>query len=347
MPPRIIPSVAVCLKFTIYPQWWGERRIGPSREFCVLRKGRLQKLLAGALFAALAAHCAAAMTGQQPAPWALKALDATIASKLRQIEALKRDIEQADCEFATDEAGIEGCHQLEAKARGLAAEIDELKVRVGWTVAKRKAVEARRPYAAPPQPKAYTYRSRTDFAAAYRTLCVRLCDGFYYPVSEASRPGSFLAEEKLCRSTCAVPARLYYQPTPTADDANEMVSLTGERYADLPNAFRYRSEYLSACACGPKPWSADAKARYERRAMLAARTPLERMVAGGAAETANLLAEADLAVVAEREPRARSRAVRGKVQYSRGLFGRLRPTRYGLEARNEPAQRRFFLFRSR
>ena len=51
-----------------------------------------------------------------------------------------------------------------------------------------------------------------------------------------------------------------------------MVSLTGERYADLPNAFRYRSEYLNACACGPKPWSAEAKAQYERRAVLATRS---------------------------------------------------------------------------
>lgn len=314
------------------------------------RAGRLP-IIAGALLAAFAAVYGAAampavaMTGQQSPPWVAKALDATIASKLRQLEALKRDIDQAGCEFAADDASIEGCQQLEAKARTFEAEIEELKARVGWTVEKQKAVEAAGPQAVPPQPKPYTYRWRTDPGAAYRTVCVRLCDGFYYPVNDVSRPGSFIAEEKLCQSTCAVPARLFYQPLPAADDASEMVALTGERYADLPNAFRYRSEYLNACACGPKPWSAEAKARYERRALLATRTRLERMVAAGAGQTAKLLAEADL-TVAERDPRMRNPAVRGKPQY-RGLFGRLRPARYGAEARNDQPQRRFFLFRSR
>ena len=286
------------------------------------------------------------MTGQQSAPWTAKLLDATIASKLRQLETLKRDIEQAGCEFAADDASIDGCHQLEAKAHTLEAEIEELKARVGWAVEKQKAVEAARPQAAPLKPKPFTYRLRTNPGTAYRTVCVRLCDGFYYPINDVSAPGGFLAEEKLCQSTCAVPARLFYQPLPIADDAGEMISLTGESYVDLPNAFRYRSEYLSACACGPKPWSAEAKSQYARRALLATRTRLEQMVDAGAGETAKLLAEADLTIAAEGEPRMRRTAVRGKARYSRGLFGRLRPTRYGVEARNEP-QRRFFLFRSR
>ena len=187
---------------------------------------------------------------------------------------------------------------------------------------------------------------RTDPGAAYRTVCVRLCDGFYYPVNEAARPGSFLAEEKMCQSTCSVPARLFYQRLPAGDDAGEMVSLTGERYADLPNAFRYRSEYLNACACGPKPWSAEAKAQYERRATLATRTRVERIVAAGAGDMAKLLAGADLQV-AQRPPRVRDAAARVKVEQYRGLFGRLRAMRYGAQARNDQPQRRFFLFRSR
>jgi low molecular weight protein-tyrosine phosphatase len=52
--------------------------------------------------------------------------------------------------------------------------------------------------------------------------------------------------------------------------------LTGERYADLPNAFRYRNEYVESCACGPNPWSDEAKAVYDRRAVLATRTEVER-----------------------------------------------------------------------
>jgi len=318
----------------------------------LFKSGRLP-ILAGALLVVLVAlYCVAqtpaeAMTGQQAAPWSLTALDAAVASKLRQLDAVKRDIEQAGCEYAADDASIEGCQQLDAKAHTLEVQIEELKARAGWTVEKQKAVEAGGPLAPPQPPKPYTYRLRTDPGAGYRTVCVRLCDGLYYPVNEAARPGSFLAEERMCQSTCSVQARLYYRPRSAGDEAGEMVSLTGERYADLPNAFRYRSEYLSACACGPKPWSAEAKAQYERRAMLAPRTRVERIVAAGAGDMAKLLAGADLQV-AQRPPRVRDAAARVKVEQYRGLFGRLRAMRYGAaQARNDQPQRRFFLFRSR
>ena len=42
------------------------------------------------------------------------------------------------------------------------------------------------PHASPPRPRPYTYRFRTNPNVSYRTLRVRLCDGFYYPLSEAS-----------------------------------------------------------------------------------------------------------------------------------------------------------------
>lgn len=318
-----------------------------------MRRISVQPLLAGALLAALGMICCAdlmpagAMTGQQSAPWIATALDAAIASKLRQLDTLKRDIELGGCEWAADDARIEGCQQLDAKARMIEGEIEELKSRAGWTTEKQKAAEASGPLAPAPRPKPYTYAGRTDPAAAYRTVCVRLCDGFYYPINEVSRPESFLAEEKLCQSSCSVPARLFYRPQP-GEDAEAMVSLTGDRYADLPNAFRYRSEYVGACACKPKPWSAEAKAQYQRRAVLASRTSLERIVAAGAGETAKILAEADLKV-AQQAPRARD-AARVRIEsypFGRGLFARLRASRYGVQAGNDQPQRRFFLFRNR
>jgi len=60
----------------------------------LLEAGRLP-ILAGALLAALAAlYCAIrvpadAMTGQQAPPWTVTPLDATVASKLRQLDALR------------------------------------------------------------------------------------------------------------------------------------------------------------------------------------------------------------------------------------------------------------------
>jgi len=92
------------------------------------------------------------MTGQQWTPGTASTLDAAIASKLRQLAALKRDIEQWGCEWAADDASIEGCQQLDAKARVLEAEIEELKSRAGpaGTTETQKAEEENVPEAAPP-----------------------------------------------------------------------------------------------------------------------------------------------------------------------------------------------------
>ena len=72
----------------------------------------------------------------------------------------------------------------------------------------------------------------------------------------------------------------------------------------------------------------------------------QRLVATGASETAKLLAVADLQV-AQRSPRLRDAAARPKAEQYRGLFGWLRASRYGAQARNDQPLRRFFLFRSR
>jgi hypothetical protein len=272
-------------------------------------------------------------------------------SKLHQLQSVQRAMEDSRCEWAADDASIEGCRQLEAKVHALEAEIESLKSRAVPGPEKQPAGEA----GAPAQiGRPYTYPWRTKPNVPYRTLCVRLCDGFYFPVGNVSRPADFLADERACRSSCSASAKLFYQ-TPSSDDAGDMLALTGERYVDLPNAFRYRSEYLPHCACKPEPWSPEAKADYARRGVLAARNASARIVAAGAASVANVLATRRLEV-AERRPRVRE-AKLGRVKLEpypagRGLFWRFRSARHaesprprGLQARNEP--RRFFLFRDR
>jgi uncharacterized protein DUF2865 len=296
---------------------------------------------------------ASGKAGQQSAPEPT-VLESTIASQLHQLASLKRDIDEAACEFAADEASIEACQQLEARARSLEAEIEELKARAGpmRRTGHDKPSQPIAPLGSPP-PKSYSYRWRTDPSVTYRTVCVRLCDGFYFPINDRSQPGTFLAEEKACRSSCAVPSRLFYQPAPGNDAAN-LTALTGERYVDLPNAYRYRAEYVESCACGPKPWSDEAKAVYERRAVLATRTKAERIVAAGAGETAKLLAEAEL-VVAERPARSRDAAAPVKLDRAGlGLFARFRALRqraalraHEAQASDQPRGRRFLLLRNR
>lgn len=84
--------------------------------------------------------------------------------------------------------------------------------------------------------------------ATHRTLCVRLCDGYYFPLSFATTTNRFTTDEQTCRASCAAPARLYTHPNP-GGDASQMLSINGEPYDNLRNAWRYRKEYVKGCSC--------------------------------------------------------------------------------------------------
>jgi hypothetical protein len=100
-----------------------------------------------------------------------------------------------------------------------------------------------------------------DFGT-YRTLCVRTCDGFYFPISDGVRRERLYADSRSCMQRCDGEARLYYYPTDRGS-VETMVDLSGRRYADLPTAFRYRKALVEGCACKPAPWSAEAAVRHQ------------------------------------------------------------------------------------
>ncbi len=91
-----------------------------------------------------------------------------------------------------------------------------------------------------------------DLGAAsgtYKTVCVRTCDGGYFPVSFATSPARFADDEKTCKALCpATEAALYAYRNP-GEDINSAVSVNGQPYTALPNAFKFRSEFNPACAC--------------------------------------------------------------------------------------------------
>jgi hypothetical protein len=86
-------------------------------------------------------------------------------------------------------------------------------------------------------------------SGTYRTVCVRSCDGAYFPISFATVPGRFPDDEKTCRALCpAAEATLYSYRNP-GEDMNQAVSINGQPYSSSPNAFRYRQEFNPSCAC--------------------------------------------------------------------------------------------------
>ncbi len=83
----------------------------------------------------------------------------------------------------------------------------------------------------------------------FRTICVRTCDGFYYPISYSTSPDRFRDDEQTCQRMCPaseVSLFTYHNP---GEEVAQAVSLNGAPYSALPNAFSYRKAVNPACAC--------------------------------------------------------------------------------------------------
>lgn len=108
----------------------------------------------------------------------------------------------------------------------------------------------------------------------YRTMCVRMCDGYYFPISASVSRRAFHRDAGICRASCGNEAQLFFHPS-SSGDAATMVDLTGRAYAKLPNAFRYRKTLVDGCKCKPEPWAqseVDRHLAYAARATAAARS---------------------------------------------------------------------------
>ena len=86
-------------------------------------------------------------------------------------------------------------------------------------------------------------------SGTFRTVCVRSCDGAYFPISFATVPARFPDDEKTCKALCpAADATLFAYRNP-GEDMNQAVSISGQPYTSSPNAFRFRQEFNPSCSC--------------------------------------------------------------------------------------------------
>jgi hypothetical protein len=103
-----------------------------------------------------------------------------------------------------------------------------------------------------PNPSGVITQGGTDLgppSGTYRTVCVRTCDGGYFPISFATSPARFADDERSCKALCpATEANLYAYRNP-GEDINQAMSVNGQPYTALPNAFHYRSEFNPSCSC--------------------------------------------------------------------------------------------------
>jgi hypothetical protein len=105
----------------------------------------------------------------------------------------------------------------------------------------------------------------TEARAGSKAVCVRSCDGSFFPVSY-SAGGSRLDDlQDMCRALCPNAEVSLYTYAPSAD-IETAVSISGARYVDSPNALKYRKSVDSTCSCRRRGQSwADALSGAEQR----------------------------------------------------------------------------------
>ncbi len=90
--------------------------------------------------------------------------------------------------------------------------------------------------------------SQTRRIAQPIAYCVRLCDGYYFPIGTGS--DNFDKHEASCNSMCpSSQTRVYVAPT--GSDEIGKASHRGQTYAHLGTAYNYRQKHDKICSCNP------------------------------------------------------------------------------------------------
>ena len=83
-------------------------------------------------------------------------------------------------------------------------------------------------------------------AAAPLEVCVRLCDGYFFPNSSTGG-------EDACAAQCPDAPTALYTERPGSKRITDFVSTNGNSYSALPTAFRYRAAFDNTCTCHHSP----------------------------------------------------------------------------------------------
>jgi hypothetical protein len=82
------------------------------------------------------------------------------------------------------------------------------------------------------------------------TMCVRLCDGYAFPVGPYHGKGDNVAHQAICRSSCPdAKTSLYVVPAGSDEIGKGIELMTGRNYSELPDAFHYTTVLNDACTC--------------------------------------------------------------------------------------------------
>lgn len=91
-------------------------------------------------------------------------------------------------------------------------------------------------------------------SGSYKTICVRMCDGFFFPISNNTSKKGLYRDQMKCRSQCGDEGRLFYLPAKSTE-VDGAVDLQGRVYGRLNTAYVYRKTLVAGCQCKADPWA--------------------------------------------------------------------------------------------
>lgn len=95
-------------------------------------------------------------------------------------------------------------------------------------------------------PSSRTKRRSVELYSGYRTLCVRTCDGYYFPISFSASRSRFKTDETVCKAMYGgFGADLFIHNN--RSPADKAVSLKGKRLASESYAFAFRQTFVEHC----------------------------------------------------------------------------------------------------
>ncbi len=88
-----------------------------------------------------------------------------------------------------------------------------------------------------------------------QAVCVRSCDGGFFPLGMSARHGSEDLTE-MCQALCPGTETAVYTRNPDSD-IKTALGLDGKPYMDLPNALHFQKSFASTCSCrqAGKSWA--------------------------------------------------------------------------------------------
>lgn len=219
----------------------------------------------------LEAQLAALSGGGGGAAGQTRRYDSAIERQRVQMDKARAQARQAGCGFAFTGRQAEFCGKINATLARMDKNLSDLqrkRAQLGGGDRRRERARimasldvngCRAPKRADREPAASqagrsAHMSIGGLSGQFRTLCVRTCDGYYFPISWSVSSGAFERDARACQAMCPGTQVELHHHRVSGEDSEDMVSAaSGLPYREMENAFLYRRPGASipaGCGCG-------------------------------------------------------------------------------------------------